>query len=134
MNDQQHRSHLSTPHGLEHATGGPVSLKDDTFEAMSSRPGSITAQLERQNACSVAAALNSSLASGGNAKTPPKKPIVGKKKPLEAPVNPLRIHTSLGTPKAQDESGGVSFGRICLIIRLKRCQPRHKLDYASHRS
>nr|GEW20773.1 transcription initiation factor TFIID subunit 4b [Tanacetum cinerariifolium] len=89
MNDQQQRSHLSTPHGLEHATGGPGSSKDDTFEAMSSRPGSITAQLERQNGAAAAAAANSSLASGGNAKTPPKKPIVGQKKPLEAPVNPL---------------------------------------------
>ncbi|PWA58782.1 Histone-fold [Artemisia annua] len=71
MNDQQHRSQLSAPHGLEHATRGPGSSKDDTFEAMASRPA------------------NSSLASGGNAKTPPKKPIVGQKKPLEAPVNPL---------------------------------------------
>ncbi|PWA35604.1 Histone-fold [Artemisia annua] len=86
MNDQQHRSRLSTPDGLEHATRGPGSSKHDTFEEMFSRIGSITAQLERQNA---AAAANSSLASGGNAKTPPKKPIVGQKKPLEAPVNPL---------------------------------------------
>ncbi|GKF95217.1 hypothetical protein Tco_0287952, partial [Tanacetum coccineum] len=75
---------MSTPHGLEHATGGPRSSKDNTFEAMSSRPDSIIAQSEL-----AAATLNSSLASGGNAKTPPKKPIVGKKKPLEAPVNPL---------------------------------------------
>ncbi|GJZ65857.1 transcription initiation factor TFIID subunit 4b [Tanacetum coccineum] len=87
-NIYQNRSHLSTPHGLEHATGGPVSLKDDTFEAMSSRPGSITAQLERQNAAAAAAA-NSSLESGGNAKTSPTKPIVGQKKPLEASVIPL---------------------------------------------
>ncbi|PWA58779.1 Histone-fold [Artemisia annua] len=71
MNDQQHRSQLSIPDGLEHATRGPGSSKHDTFEAMFSRLGSITAQLERQNA------------------TPPKKPIVGQKKPLEAPVNPL---------------------------------------------
>ncbi|GJZ82689.1 transcription initiation factor TFIID subunit 4b [Tanacetum coccineum] len=89
-NIYQNRSHLSTPHGLEHATGGPVSLKDDTFEAMSSRPGSITAQLERQNAAAAAAA-NSSLESGGNAKTSPTKPIVGQKKPLEASVIPLSI-------------------------------------------
>nr|GEW31775.1 probable histone-arginine methyltransferase 1.3 [Tanacetum cinerariifolium] len=79
---------MSTPHGLEHATRGPGSSKDNTFKAMSSRPGSITAQPERQDAA-VAAALNSSLSSRGNAKTPPKKPIVGKKKPLEVPVNPL---------------------------------------------
>nr|GEV58588.1 transcription initiation factor TFIID subunit 4b [Tanacetum cinerariifolium] len=88
MNDQQHRSHLSTPQGLEHVTGGPGSSEDDTFEAMSSRRGSITAQLERQNAAATAAA-KSSLASGGNAKTPPRKPIVVQKKPLEAPINPL---------------------------------------------
>ena len=50
MNDQQHRSQLSTPHVLEHATRGPGSSKDDTFEAMASRPISITAQMERQNA------------------------------------------------------------------------------------
>ncbi|GKB46210.1 transcription initiation factor TFIID subunit 4b [Tanacetum coccineum] len=36
-----------------------------------------------------AAAANSSLESGGNAKTSPTKPIVGQKKPLEASVIPL---------------------------------------------
>ncbi|GJR05568.1 hypothetical protein Tco_0528552 [Tanacetum coccineum] len=50
---------MSTPHRLEHATGGPRSSKDNTFEEMSSRPGSIIAQSEPV----VAAALNSSLAS-----------------------------------------------------------------------
>ncbi|KAI3713367.1 hypothetical protein L1987_71944 [Smallanthus sonchifolius] len=87
MNDQQHKSQLSAPQQIG-------SSKDD-FE-MSSRPGfptsmnkpepmSITAQLERQNV----SAGNSSLASGSNAKTPPKKPSVGQKKPLEAPVSSL---------------------------------------------
>ncbi|KAJ0913533.1 putative transcription factor Hap3/NF-YB family [Helianthus annuus] len=86
MNDQQHKSQL----------GQTESSKDETFEMMSSRPGfsssmnksepmSITAQLERQNM----SAGNSSLASGSNAKTPPKKPTVGQKKPLEAPVSSL---------------------------------------------
>jgi hypothetical protein len=50
MNDQQHRSQLSTPDGLEYATRGPGSSKHDTFEEMFSRIGSITAQLERKNA------------------------------------------------------------------------------------
>ncbi|KAJ9541320.1 hypothetical protein OSB04_027826 [Centaurea solstitialis] len=102
MNDQQHKSQLSTPQGAssffpgQHEQGGPS--KDETHEMLSSRPNfstsmskaepmSITAQLERQNALQSAA--NSSLASGSNAKTPPKKPSVGQKKPLEAPVSSL---------------------------------------------
>ncbi|KAJ9567566.1 hypothetical protein OSB04_003532 [Centaurea solstitialis] len=112
MNDQQHKSQLSTPQGAssfspgQHEQGGAISgpSKDETFEMLSSRPNfstsmskaepmSITAQLERQNALSsqiqLQSAANSSLASGSNAKTPPKKPSVGQKKPLEAPVSAL---------------------------------------------
>ncbi|CAH1422003.1 unnamed protein product [Lactuca virosa] len=83
---------------IEQGGGIAGSLKDDSFEMMaSSRPGfstpmnkpepmSITAQLERQNA----SAGNPSLAAAGsNAKTPPKKPSVGQKKPLEAPVSTI---------------------------------------------
>ncbi|KAJ9541551.1 hypothetical protein OSB04_028057 [Centaurea solstitialis] len=112
MNDQQHKSQLSTPQGAssffpgQHEQGGAISgpSKDETHEMLSSRPNfstsmskaepmSITAQLERQNALSsliqLQSAANSSLASGSNAKTPPKKPSVGQKKPLEAPVSSL---------------------------------------------
>ncbi|KAD3641266.1 hypothetical protein R6Q59_003878 [Mikania micrantha] len=85
MNDQ-HKSQLSAPQGPPSVSPGQVeSSKDDSFEMMSSRPMSITAQLERQNA----SAGHSSLASGSNTKTPPKKPNVGQKKPLEAPVSSL---------------------------------------------
>ncbi|KAI3758807.1 hypothetical protein L6452_06379 [Arctium lappa] len=106
MNEQQHKSQLSTPQGAssfspgQHEQGSAISgpSKDETFEMLSSRPNfstsmskpepmSITAQLERQNALQSAA--NSSLASGSNAKTPPKKPSVGQKKPLETPVSSL---------------------------------------------
>nr|XP_043616687.1 transcription initiation factor TFIID subunit 4b-like isoform X2 [Erigeron canadensis] len=104
MNDQQHKSQLSTSHNSssfssnqhEHGSGVAGSSKDDSLEMMSSRPGfstpmnklepkSITAQLERQNV----ATANSQLGSGSNIKTPPKKPVVGQKKPLEAPVNSI---------------------------------------------
>ncbi|XP_024992557.1 transcription initiation factor TFIID subunit 4b-like isoform X2 [Cynara cardunculus var. scolymus] len=106
MNDQQHKSQLSAQQGTssfspgQHEQGSAISgpSKDETFEMLSSRPNfstsmskpeamSITAQLERQNVLQSAA--NSSLASGSNAKTPPKKPSVGQKKPLEAPVSSL---------------------------------------------
>ncbi|KAI3812989.1 hypothetical protein L1987_17702 [Smallanthus sonchifolius] len=97
MNDQQHKSQMSAPQGPSSISPGQIgSSKDETFEMMSSRPGfptsmnkpepmSITTQLERQNV----SAGNSSFASGSNAKTPPKKPSVGQKKPLEAPVSSL---------------------------------------------
>lgn len=96
MNDQQHKSQM--PAQLEQVSGAS---KDETFE-IPSRPGfsgsmnktepmSITAQLERQNAIQAA---------GGIAKTPPKKPTVGQKKPLEAPV------TSVS--KKQKVSGALS--------------------------
>lgn len=99
MNEQQHKSQLGASSG-QHEQGSAISgpSKDETFEMLSSRPNfstsmskpepmSITAQLERQNALQSAA--NASLASGSNAKTPPKKPSVGQKKPLEAPVSSL---------------------------------------------
>ncbi|KVH89230.1 Histone-fold, partial [Cynara cardunculus var. scolymus] len=112
MNDQQHKSQLSAQQGTssfspgQHEQGSAISgpSKDETFEMLSSRPNfstsmskpeamSITAQLERQNVLSsliqLQSAANSSLASGSNAKTPPKKPSVGQKKPLEAPVSSL---------------------------------------------
>ncbi|XP_076915181.1 transcription initiation factor TFIID subunit 4b-like isoform X1 [Bidens hawaiensis] len=89
MNDP-HKSQMSAPQSQIESS------KDESFEMMSSRPGfsssmnkpevmSITAQLERQNA----SAGNSSLASGSNAKTPPKKPTVGQKKPSETPISSL---------------------------------------------
>ncbi|KAK9066037.1 hypothetical protein SSX86_015439 [Deinandra increscens subsp. villosa] len=96
INDQQHKSQLSVPQASSISAGQIESSKEETFVMMPSRPGfstsmnkqepmSITAQLERQNV----SAGNSSLASGSNAKTPPKKPTVGQKKPLEAPVSSL---------------------------------------------
>ncbi|KAK9051090.1 hypothetical protein SSX86_027716 [Deinandra increscens subsp. villosa] len=87
MNDQQHKSQLSVPHGGPSSIppGQIESSQEEAYEMMSSRPMSITAQLERQNV----SGGNSSLASGSNAKTPPKKPTVGQKKPLEAPASSL---------------------------------------------
>ncbi|KAK1438678.1 hypothetical protein QVD17_04488 [Tagetes erecta] len=90
INDQQHKSQMSAPQSLSSISQGQMeSSKEETFEMMSSRPGfstsmnkqepmSITSQLERQN-----------MSAGSNAKTPPKKPTIGQKKPLEAPVSSI---------------------------------------------
>ncbi|KAI3491381.1 hypothetical protein L1887_44308 [Cichorium endivia] len=100
ISEQQHNK---TPQGnssfsqgqigqIEQSGGVLGSSKDESFEMMSSRsmsnkpePMSITAQLERQNA----SAGNSSMPGGSNTKTPPKKPSVGQKKPLESPVSSI---------------------------------------------
>ncbi|KAF5757566.1 putative RST domain of plant protein [Helianthus annuus] len=93
-----YKSQLSAPQGLSSFSPGQIeSSKNETFGMMSSKPGflksmnkpepmSITAQLKRLNV----SAGNCSLPSGSNAKTSPKKPTIGQKKMLEAPVSSLR--------------------------------------------
>ncbi|KAK9066050.1 hypothetical protein SSX86_015452 [Deinandra increscens subsp. villosa] len=96
MNDQQHNYQTSVPQGLS-SFSLFESSEEESFEMMSSRPGfltsmnarepiTVTAQLERQNA----SAGNSSLAVGGNTKSPQKSPTDGQKKTLEILVYALR--------------------------------------------
>ncbi|KAK9270316.1 hypothetical protein L1049_025894 [Liquidambar formosana] len=105
-NEQQHKSQLSTPQGLssisamEVEQGNAISgaLKDESSEKQSSRmsfptsmstlpanavSSSMTTQLEPN--VSLGSRIPSVTSPAGiNARTPPKKPSVGQKKPLEA--------------------------------------------------
>ncbi|KAJ0025832.1 hypothetical protein Pint_08666 [Pistacia integerrima] len=102
--DQQHKSLPSTPQGLsvapvEQGNAVPGTMKDEAFEKQSPRIGfptstsmlpsnSVSPSTTKQQDPNVP--LSSRIPSvtspaGINARTPPKKPSVGQKKPLEAP-------------------------------------------------
>ncbi|KAH7847971.1 hypothetical protein Vadar_032224 [Vaccinium darrowii] len=108
-NEQQYRSHLSSPMGMSsfsplpaHGNAITGTLKDEALEMQSSRMGMgfsgntstvpsnatsspMTAQLDPSN--SLSSRIPSTLTPvgpGNNAKTPPKRPSVGQKKPLES--------------------------------------------------
>ncbi|KAL5777622.1 hypothetical protein ACOSP7_010548 [Xanthoceras sorbifolium] len=101
--EQQNKSHLSTPQGLtaaqiEHGNAISGTLKDEPLDKQSPRVGfSTPASIMPSNTVSPSTAtqsdpnipLSSRMPSvtspaGINARTPPKKPSIGQKKPLEA--------------------------------------------------
>ncbi|KAI8548598.1 hypothetical protein RHMOL_Rhmol07G0285500 [Rhododendron molle] len=106
-NEQQYKSRLSSPRGLSsfspsqaHGNAMTGTLKDDALEMQSARMGfsgitstvpsntassSTTAQLDPNNSLSsrIPSALTP-VGPGNNAKTPPKRPPIGQKKPLES--------------------------------------------------
>ncbi|KAK9066051.1 hypothetical protein SSX86_015453 [Deinandra increscens subsp. villosa] len=95
MNRQQHNCQISAPQAPSSVSLFEP-LEEETFEMMSACPAfstpmntqepiSVTTQLERQ----IASAGSSSLAAGGNAKSPQETPTVGQKKASEAPVSSL---------------------------------------------
>lgn len=126
-NEQQQKSQLSTRQGLsslssvqvEQGNANPGNLRDESFELQSSRMGFSTStnmMPSNPTSSSVTALLdpNTALSSripsatfpvgpGNNSKTPPKKPSIGQKKPLEA------LGSSPPPPsKKQKASGGFS--------------------------
>ncbi|GMP80925.1 hypothetical protein CsSME_00035837 [Camellia sinensis var. sinensis] len=93
-NEQQHKSQLSSPQGLssfsplqvERGNAITGNLEDETLEAQPSRM-SITAQLGLDPNISLRSQISSAtppVGPGNNVKTPPKKPSIGQKKPLES--------------------------------------------------
>ncbi|KAI8002437.1 Transcription initiation factor TFIID subunit 4b [Camellia lanceoleosa] len=93
-NEQQHKSQLSSPQGLssfsplqvERGNAITGTLEDETLEAQPSRM-SITAQLGLDPNISLRSQISSAtppVGPGNNVKTPPKKPSIGQKKPLES--------------------------------------------------
>ncbi|KAK9066053.1 hypothetical protein SSX86_015455 [Deinandra increscens subsp. villosa] len=95
MNRQQHNCQISVPQAPSSVSLFEP-LEEETFEMMSACPAfstpmntqepiSVTTQPERQ----IASAGSSSLAAGGNAKSPQETPTVGQKKASEAPVSSL---------------------------------------------
>ncbi|KAL4604205.1 hypothetical protein ACB092_10G176200 [Castanea dentata] len=104
---QQHKPHFPHPHGLssgsaaqiEQGNTTPGTIKEESSEKQSTRMGlttstsmmpsnsvsrSITAQLE-STVPPIGTQIPSTASSAGiNARTPPKKPSIGQKKPLEA--------------------------------------------------
>ncbi|XP_057802224.1 transcription initiation factor TFIID subunit 4b-like isoform X2 [Salvia miltiorrhiza] len=109
--NEQHKSQLSASHGLSSLTPGPsklgsaasgnMNLKDESFEMQSSRTGlTAPATLVPSNSVSSPSpsmtetnimsnsrmpSLTTPVGPGNNSKAPPKKPLVGQKKPMEAP-------------------------------------------------
>ncbi|KAI9174067.1 hypothetical protein LWI28_011403 [Acer negundo] len=100
--EQQNKSHLSTPQGLpaaqvEHGHTIPVTLKDEPLDKQSPRVGFLTpASIMPSNSAPPSTTtqpdpkipMSSRMPSvttpaGINARTPPKKPSIGQKKPLE---------------------------------------------------
>ncbi|KAK2664082.1 hypothetical protein Ddye_002656 [Dipteronia dyeriana] len=100
--EQQNKSHLSTPQGLsaaqvEHGHTIPVTLKDEPLDKQSPRVGfSTPASIMPSNSVPPSTTtqpdpkipmssqmLSVTTPAGINARTPPKKPFIGQKKPLE---------------------------------------------------
>ncbi|KAI3460167.1 hypothetical protein Pfo_016830 [Paulownia fortunei] len=109
-NEQQHKSQLSSPHGLSSLSPAPIkqgsaapgNLKDESFEMQSSRTGftpptslvptnSVSASVPSPMETNILSnsrmpSLTSPIGLGNNSKAPPpKKPLVGQKKPMETP-------------------------------------------------
>ncbi|PIN22096.1 hypothetical protein CDL12_05186 [Handroanthus impetiginosus] len=105
QSNEQHKAQLSSAHGLTSMSPaankqGSVNLKDESFEIQSSRTGftppaslptnsvsSSTPSPVETNILSSSrmSSLTSPIGPGNNSKAPPKKPLVGQKKPMETP-------------------------------------------------
>ncbi|KAG8390944.1 hypothetical protein BUALT_Bualt01G0136200 [Buddleja alternifolia] len=90
QSNEQHKAQLSSPQGIsplssapfKQGNAAPGNLKDESFEMQSSRTG-FTPPTSLSN--SRIPSLTSLIGPGNNSKAPLKKPLVGQKKPMEAP-------------------------------------------------